>query len=60
MRSFPSHRTQDGYLSVPVDFTALRRAQRREQASFWATFAAAVAASLSLVAGAAGLALGIL
>lgn len=60
MRSFPSHRTDDGLLVVPVDFTALRRARRREQVSFWAAFAAAAAASLSLVAGAAGLALGIL
>lgn len=61
MRStFPSHRTADGHLVVPVDFSDLRRARLSEQVSFWAAFGAAAAASLSLVTGAAGLALGIL
>jgi hypothetical protein len=58
--TFPSQRTADGLLVVPVDFSELRRAHRRERASFWAAFAAALTAALSLTGGAAGLALGIL
>ncbi|GJE01447.1 hypothetical protein [Methylobacterium isbiliense] len=60
MRTFPSHRTADGLLVVPVDFTALRRARRREQVSFWAAFVAALSVALSFLGGAYGLATGIL